>query len=168
MKTSLATTSHMKTSLASLLLVVMQQLFGSPPLASLHNCDCVMDHCSRQSNAWPVIHTTESTHKCSKYVWQVQQQRPESPAVTLTWHERKYKYINSTTGTFYMHSWPEFHCYLYQKFSHTWGSWIDPCQPIWQWSSLSSVSFWIHAQAQSISSNKKEGKNQKPEWPLAF
>ena len=37
----------------------------------------------------------ESTHKgvnqCSKYVTQVQQQRPESPTVTLTWHACKYK-----------------------------------------------------------------------------
>ena len=39
--------------------------------------------------------STESTHKgvnqCSKYVTQVQQQRPESPMVTLTWHRCKYK-----------------------------------------------------------------------------
>ena len=41
---------------------------------------------------------TKSTHKgvnqCSKYVTQVQQQRPESPTVTtvtLTWHACKYK-----------------------------------------------------------------------------
>ena len=37
----------------------------------------------------------ESTHKGvnlrSKYVTQVQQQRPESPTVTLTWHACKYK-----------------------------------------------------------------------------
>ena len=37
----------------------------------------------------------ESTHKgvnyCSKYVTQVQQQRPESPTVTLTWHTCKYE-----------------------------------------------------------------------------
>ena len=39
--------------------------------------------------------TRESTHKGvnqrSKYVTQVQQQRPESPRVTLTWHACKYK-----------------------------------------------------------------------------
>ena len=38
----------------------------------------------------------ESTHKgvnwCSNYVTQVQQQRPESPTVTLTWHVCKYKF----------------------------------------------------------------------------
>ena len=37
----------------------------------------------------------ESTHKgvnqCSKGVTQTQQQRPESPSVTLTWHASKYK-----------------------------------------------------------------------------
>ena len=37
----------------------------------------------------------ESTHKGvnqhSKYVTQAQQQRPESPSVTLTWHPRPYK-----------------------------------------------------------------------------
>ena len=37
----------------------------------------------------------ESTHKGvnqrSKYVTEVQQQRPESPTVTLTWHACKYK-----------------------------------------------------------------------------
>ena len=37
----------------------------------------------------------ESTHKgvnqCLKYVTQVQQQRPESSTVTLTWHACKYK-----------------------------------------------------------------------------
>ena len=44
---------------------------------------------------------SESTHKGvnqrSKYVTQVQQQRPESPTVTLTWHARKYK--DRETGT---------------------------------------------------------------------
>ena len=39
---------------------------------------------------------TESTHKGvnqrSKYITQVQQQRPESPTVTLTWHASKYIY----------------------------------------------------------------------------
>ena len=38
----------------------------------------------------PPRHSSESAHKGvnsrSKYVTQVQQQRPESPAVTLTWH----------------------------------------------------------------------------------
>ena len=42
-----------------------------------------------------VLFPTESTHKeinqRSKEVTQVQQQRPESPTVTLTWHASKYK-----------------------------------------------------------------------------
>ena len=41
------------------------------------------------------INLKESTHKGvnyrSKYLTQVQQQRPESPTVTLTWHACKYK-----------------------------------------------------------------------------
>ena len=47
----------------------------------------------------------ESTHKGgnqrSKYVTQVQQQRPESPMVTLTWHACKYKVhkLHPTRGT---------------------------------------------------------------------
>ena len=46
---------------------------------------------------YPKLHSarTESTHKGvnsrPKYATQVQQQRPESPTVTLTWHACKYK-----------------------------------------------------------------------------
>ena len=44
-------------------------------------------------NSWPIL--TQSTHKGVNYrlkdVTQAQQQSPESPTVTLTWHEHKYK-----------------------------------------------------------------------------
>ena len=36
-------------------------------------------------------HWNKGVNKRSKYVTQVQQQRPESPTVTLTWHACKYK-----------------------------------------------------------------------------
>ena len=45
-------------------------------------------------NTYSHNHSVDSTHKGvnqrSKYVTQVQQQRPESPTVTLTWHACKY------------------------------------------------------------------------------
>ena len=41
--------------------------------------------------------TNKGINQRSKYVTEVQQQRPESPTV-LTWRACKYKYINSTRG----------------------------------------------------------------------
>ena len=35
--------------------------------------------------------TNKGVNSRSKYITQVQQQRPESPTVTLTWHTCKYK-----------------------------------------------------------------------------
>ena len=37
------------------------------------------------------LSTLTGVHQRSKYVTQIQQQRPESPTVTLTWHACKYK-----------------------------------------------------------------------------
>ena len=53
------------------------------------------------------VSTHKGVNKCSKYVTQVQQQRPESHTVTLTWHARKYtvhklhqRYIRRCTSLF--------------------------------------------------------------------
>ena len=40
--------------------------------------------------------THKGVHQHSKSVTQAQQQRPESPSVTLTWHACKYKVIQGT------------------------------------------------------------------------
>ena len=70
----------------------------------LGHMQCLVCFCDLPLDLGPVLEThpnrkshtiIESTHKGvnhrSKYVTRVQQQRPESPTVTLTWHACKYK-----------------------------------------------------------------------------
>ena len=77
--------------------------------AAIHGCQGGSCH---EEGAGPVpgergsqlLHVVwhQSAHKgvnqCLKCVPQIQQQRPESPTVSLTWHEYKYKGHNSTRG----------------------------------------------------------------------
>ena len=62
------------------------ETFGrSEVLRSLRHCP----RAQRMKNVY--MWNIKSTYKGSKYVTRVQQQRPESPMVTLTWHACKYK-----------------------------------------------------------------------------
>ena len=59
---------------------------------------CTSSKSPRQNSSSPKS-TDKGVNQHSKDVTQTQQQRPESPTVTLTWHASKYKYINSIRGT---------------------------------------------------------------------
>ena len=51
------------------------------------------DHTQVLFPTLPVLSAVETLHYCSKVETQVQQQRAESPTVTLTWHACKYTYL---------------------------------------------------------------------------
>ena len=92
----------------------------------------------------------KSTHSgvnlCSKYIPQVQQQRPELPTVTLTWHACKYK----------VHK-------LHQRYINFQGSLST--EPNSDWSSKTSKALKRDYQTQGLSSSQTDCMNSAVDEP---
>ena len=65
-------------------------------------CTVIFSRCLMNLFFWLVNVQNQQTRELisAQCVTQVQQQRPELPTVTLTWHACRYKVHNSTWGTF--------------------------------------------------------------------